>query len=159
MTCYFCVNVSNNYMCNRFAIDVPCPTGIITIYLTKFSILIECRVAEWLALRTVMRRYPSSIPGRVKTFFQRISNSRIIISSILNSIKFFKVEIFFLLNFSGWRPWWWWTKARIKKLIKGVAMGLGLITRIGYKEGDVGNVENEEANKMRRIRKLIFFHV
>ena len=38
-------------------------------------------------------------------------------------------------------------------------MGLGLITRIGYKEGDVGNVENEEANKMRRIRKLIFFHV
>jgi len=28
MTCYFCVNVSNNYMCNRFAIDVPCPTDL-----------------------------------------------------------------------------------------------------------------------------------
>jgi len=28
MTCYFCVNVSSNYMCNRFAIDVPCSTDL-----------------------------------------------------------------------------------------------------------------------------------
>lgn len=32
MTCYFCVNVSSNYMCNRFAIDVPCPTGTIDLH-------------------------------------------------------------------------------------------------------------------------------
>ncbi|XP_043229795.1 ly6/PLAUR domain-containing protein 6B-like [Amphibalanus amphitrite] len=27
LTCYFCENVENNYICNRFAIDHPCPAG------------------------------------------------------------------------------------------------------------------------------------
>ena len=27
VTCYFCVNVTSNEQCNRFAIDVPCPSG------------------------------------------------------------------------------------------------------------------------------------
>lgn len=26
LTCYTCVNVTNNYMCNRYAIDRPCPS-------------------------------------------------------------------------------------------------------------------------------------
>ncbi|XP_011301689.1 uncharacterized protein [Fopius arisanus] len=27
LTCYTCVNVSDNQMCNKWAIDTPCPTG------------------------------------------------------------------------------------------------------------------------------------
>ncbi|XP_043206529.1 ly6/PLAUR domain-containing protein 6B-like [Amphibalanus amphitrite] len=27
LSCYFCENVQNNYICNRFAIDMPCPPG------------------------------------------------------------------------------------------------------------------------------------
>ncbi|BES94257.1 Hypothetical protein NTJ_07066 [Nesidiocoris tenuis] len=27
VTCYTCVNVSDNLMCNQYAIDSPCPTG------------------------------------------------------------------------------------------------------------------------------------
>lgn len=27
MACYYCVNVTSNEICNRFAIERPCPTG------------------------------------------------------------------------------------------------------------------------------------
>jgi hypothetical protein len=27
MACYYCVNVSSNEICNRYAIERPCPTG------------------------------------------------------------------------------------------------------------------------------------
>ena len=56
------------------------------------------RMAEWSALQTVKRGDSSSIPAKVKNFFQVIKSLEQYIGCLLNEIKFFLIKFCFQTN-------------------------------------------------------------